>query len=117
MKSATCFSHNGAPLSEFYSESEAQESADYENSLRPNADLVPYKCEKCGRWHLKPKEFLVQKLSSCCSCVDSNGRAKDAYPSQEEAQKMANIRAKAGVHLAVYKCPEGNGWHLTSHSV
>lgn len=115
MKSTTCFSHTGEPLSEFSSESEAQKSADYENSRKQNVHFVPYKCEKCGLWHLKPQEFFVKKLSTRCACVDSNGHEKDAYPTREEAQKMADIRSKDGVHLTVYECPEGNGYHLTSH--
>ena len=113
-KSSTCFSRTGNPLTEYDTVDEAQSSADYERE-RIGCDLVPYKCPKCGKFHLKPRKFFVQKLTTRCSCSDVNGNAKDAYPTRAEAEKMAGIRAKAGVHLSVYKCPEGNGFHLTSH--
>lgn len=113
-KSSTCFSRTGNPLTEYDTVDEAQSSADYERE-RIGCDLVPYQCPKCGKFHLKPREFFVQKLTTRCSCSDVNGNAKDAYPTRAEAEKMAGIRAKAGVHLSVYECPEGNGFHLTSH--
>jgi len=113
-KSSTCFSRTGNPLTEYDTVDEAQSSADYERE-RIGCDFAPYQCPKCGKFHLKPREFFVQKLTTRCSCSDVNGNAKDAYPTRAEAEKMAGIRAKAGVHLSVYECPEGNGFHLTSH--
>ncbi len=114
-KSSTCFSRSGNPLSEFNTFEEAQASADYEKSRNVNSDFVPYECLKCFKFHLKPKEFYVPKLSTRCSCRDTEGMPKDAYPSRDAAKKMAGIREKAGVRLSVYLCPDGNGWHLTSH--
>lgn len=116
-KSATCFSKSGNPLTEFDTVKEAQSSADYENSKNSNCNLAPYKCQKCGKFHLKPSEFIVEKLSTFCSCTRSGGRGrKDAYPTRVAAEKMAKIRAKSGVSLTPYQCPEGNGWHLTSQN-
>ena len=114
-KSSTCFSRSGNPLSEFNSFEEAQASADYEKKRNGDCDLVPYECMKCLKFHLKPKEFYVPKLSTKCSCRNTEGKPKDAYPLEDAAQKMAEIRGKSGVRLFVYRCPDGNGWHLTSH--
>ena len=113
-KSSTCFSRTGNPLTEYDTVDEAQSSADYENG-RNGCDLVPYQCQKCEKFHLKPREFFVQKLTTLCSCSGIKGNGKDAYPTRADAEKMAGIRAKAGVRLSVYECPEGNGYHLTSH--
>ena len=114
-KSETCFSRSGSPLSEYGSEEEAQSGADYENARNGDVQFVPYRCERCGKFHLKPEQYYVPKLGTPCSCTDFYGDRKDAYPSEAMAQKMARIRAEAGVRLTVYRCPEGNGWHLTSH--
>ena len=116
-KSSTCFSMRGTPLSVFNTFDEAKSSANYENSRNSDCDFAPYRCPKCGKYHLKPSRFIIAKLSSCCSCTKHGGlEYKDAYPTKEEALKMADLRFKAtGIRLYVYPCPEGNGWHLTSH--
>lgn len=112
-KSETCFSKSGNPLSVYRNFSEAQESADYQYS-QSGVSLTVYKCNACGKYHLKPTEFYCEKLSSVCSCTDHNGKKKDAYPTAQDAEKMVNIRKSAGITLFVYKCPQGNGYHLTS---
>lgn len=103
-------SRSGNPLSEYESYDNALESASYVDK-----NLVPYQCEKCGRYHLKPKEFYYEKSKGVCSCRAHDGSLKLSYKTYEDAQKMVNIRANAGVTLNIYKCPEGNGYHLTSH--
>ena len=104
-KSVTCVSKNGNPLTEFDSIDEAQASADYENGRNPACDLAPYKCQKCGKFHLKPSEFIVEKLQTVCSCTRFGGIGrKDAYPTRAAAEKMAKIRAKSGVSLTPYQC-------------
>ncbi len=115
-KSETCFSRKGTPLSEYDSFEMAQAGADYENSKNSDVHFVPYQCDQCGKFHLKPEEFYVRKLKTHCACTDSCGNYKDAYPTEEQAIKMVGIRKKDGVQLSVYRCPEGNGWHLTSHA-
>lgn len=109
-KSATCMSRFGNFLSEYESYEDALKSARYLNK-----NFVPYQCKKCGKYHLKPQEFYCEKLQSLCSCRSHDGNLKDSYKTYDDAQKMANIRANAGVKLNVYECPEGNGYHLTSH--
>ena len=109
-KSSTCMSRFEKPLSEYESYSDALESAHYIGK-----NLVPYQCKRCGKYHLKPQEFYCEKLQSVCSCRSHEGNSKDSYKTYSDAQKMANIRANTGVNLTVYKCPEGNGYHLTSH--
>ena len=113
IKSETCFSKTGNPLSVYLSYSEAQESANYQYS-QSGISLIAYQCNTCGKYHLKPTEYYCEKLSSSCSCIDHNGRKKDAYSTLQDAEKMITIRKQAGVTLYVYKCPKGNGYHLTS---
>lgn len=115
-KSDTCLSKNGSPLTEYRSYTEAQESADYQLS-HGQISLTPYQCGVCGKYHLKPTEFYCQKVNSRCSCRDHNGKIKDAYATFQDAEKMVKIRKAAGVVLYVYKCPEGNCYHLTSNRV
>lgn len=115
-KSTTCFSRNGTPLSEYPNEYVAQESADFENSRGQNLHFVPYECFKCGKWHIRPQSLFIRRTETTCNCSDSSGRSKAAYPTEDEAQKVAALRRKSGVWMRVYECPEGNGWHLTSHS-
>lgn len=112
-KSETCFSKSGNPLSVYRSLSEAQESADYQFS-QGGTQLSPYLCKVCGKFHLKPTEFYCKKTNSSCLCTDRNGNRKDCYETRSDAEKMVNIRAKAGIALYVYPCPQGNGFHLTS---
>ena len=112
-KSETCFSISGNPLSVYGSFSEAQESADYQFS-QTGIQLSVYQCGTCGKYHLKPTEFYCEKLPSSCSCTDHNGKKKDAYQTLHDAEKMINIRKRDNIMLYTYKCPQGNGWHLTS---
>ena len=60
MKSDVCFSKKTRqPLTVYFSEADAKSSALYERTAR-GSDLYPYKCEKCGYWHLAP---LSSKLN------------------------------------------------------
>ncbi len=113
-KSETCFSKNGNPLSVYNSFAEAQESANYQ-SHQSATSMTAYQCATCGKYHLKPTEFYCKKLSSYCSCTDHNGKRKDAYPTEQDAEKMISIRKRDGVTLYTYRCPQGNGYHLTSN--
>ncbi len=115
-KSITCFSKSGKPLSEYESIEAARESANYENARNTDTKLVAYVCPNCGKFHLKPEQWYVPKLETGCSCTDANGNKKDAYPTEEAAKKMVRIRSQSGVCLHTYRCPVGNGWHLTSHA-
>lgn len=115
VKSTTCSTHEGKPLSEYDDLFSAQDSADYENLRKPGLNFMPYKCSTCGKYHIRPKSFFITKVETVCPCFDSRGYSKESYPTKDEAQKVANIRAKSGVYLRVYECPYGNGWHLTSH--
>ena len=47
-------------------------------------------------------------------CVDSKGDPKQSYPTEQAAQSVGNHQAsKNGIKLKVYKCPYGNGFHLS----
>lgn len=112
-KSTSCYSkRTGEPLTEYYSEYEAQEGANYANDQYDN-NLVPYQCTKRHLWHLSPKDRQTPSVRGC-GCVDSAGNGKALYDSKEYAEGRANILHKEqGVNLAVYKCPYSDGWHLT----
>ncbi|MCH5293560.1 MAG: hypothetical protein J1E07_07510 [Treponema sp.] len=112
MKSITCFSKSGNPLSVFMTEREAQGSADYERGQGRN--LYPYQCKKCGLWHLAPEESRVDFRENACSCTDSRGNGKRLYATREDAEKAMETSEEArNVSLSVYPCPDGGGWHLT----
>lgn len=111
MKSETCVSRSGNPLSVFETQADAQSSADYE---RGRVSLYPYQCERCGKWHLAPEEGRVNFKEWACSCTDSRGRSKRLYATREDAQKAQKTsEQKRKEKLKVYRCPEGGGWHLT----
>lgn len=114
-KSTTCFSKNKTPLSVYNSEQAAQESADYIYSQTQNC-LTPYLCKNCSKYHLAPSDFYCNRLTSNCSCVDHSGNRKISYTTEADANRMKNIRALDGIALTVYRCPQKNGWHLTSHA-
>lgn len=111
-KSDSCMNKNGQPLSVYDSYDEAMQSANYIGS-----DLVPYHCDNCNRYHLKPEKFYCEKIKRNCSCVDHNGKIKETYKTKEDALKMLAIRSEGGVKLYVYKCPNGIGYHLSSHNL
>lgn len=57
---------------------------------------------------------LIDNKHPICSCIDSNGQAKDLYDSEESAQKKATVFVgPKKLQLKVYICPNGCGWHLT----
>jgi len=113
VKSETCIGKvSGKPLTEYSSEREAQQGADHART-RYGRGLVPYPCETCGQWHLAPKNRQTPS-TRCPTCTSADGRAKDAYRNQQEAQRRADIlRKEQGVALRVYACEHGHGWHLT----
>lgn len=112
MKSNTCFSKSGEPLSFFMTEAAAQGAADYERSEH-GMIFYPYQCDKCEHWHLTPQESRVAFKDNACSCTDSFGKSKRLYATREDAEKARIISERArGIVLTVYECPEGDGWHL-----
>lgn len=114
MKSETCFSKSGNPLSVFMTEAEAQRSADYERGKWGGMDLYPYQCKRCGSWHLAPQESRVAFKEYACFCLDSHGKSKRLYATRVDAEKARISSEEArGIALIVYECPEGGGWHLT----
>ncbi|MDA0712271.1 MAG: hypothetical protein O3B73_18895 [bacterium] len=113
LKSPTCSgSQSGKPLSEYDSEEEAREAADYARKTYGRT-LDPYLCDRCDRWHLGLENRKTPSLP-CPTCTGTDGRLKEAYQSREDAQKRADILGREqGVALSVYPCDHGNGWHLT----
>lgn len=113
MKSTTCFSKNtNAPLSVYNTEAEAQQSANYQ--CRNGRSLYPYRCTRCGLWHLAPQASRINVLHNVCDCEDSVGDHKDLYMSREDAEKARCKRESEGAgRLYIYQCPHGEGFHLT----
>jgi len=111
-KSEICFKKNGEPLSTYTSKTEAVDGAKHANT-NYGLDTLPYKCSKCGYWHLSPKSRQTPS-KECNYCTDSSGSHKDLYKTEEAAKNRAKIIEKEqGIKLKVYKCPYQNGWHLT----
>ncbi|PID26609.1 MAG: hypothetical protein CR982_09170 [Candidatus Cloacimonadota bacterium] len=112
IKSRSCFSSKNKPLSEFYSKKEAIEGANYAN-LRYRQKLVPYRCERCGFWHLSPEDRNTDSIT-CLKCRDRYGNNKESYKSFQDAKRRSEIILKEkGVELKIYQCPHGNGWHFS----
>ena len=112
-KSGSCFSKShGKPLTAYTSKQEAQREANYINH-QYNNNLVPYQCNKCGEWHLSPKDRQTPS-TKCRHCRGFDGKHKDLYFSEVDAWKRAAIlKEEKGISLKVYKCPYNDGWHLT----
>ena len=111
-KSAHCLGAvSGEPLLTFSSEQDALDSAAYlraRNGLR----MSPYRCSGCGSWHLTPRERQTPSVK--CACISANGEPKALFPRRIDAQRRADIlRRERGVHLGVYECEFGLGYHLT----
>ena len=117
IKSSTCkSSKTGRPLTEYETEHEARQSAKYLNK-QYNTKFIAYPCDKCGKWHLSPKNRHTPN-SKCYLCAGSNGSAKALYETENSAQKRAKIIQKEqGVKLNVYRCPYNDGWHLTKRNI
>jgi len=113
IKSETCIGKtSGKPLTEYPSKQEAQEGADHARS-RYGHKLVPYQCDTCGLWHLAPENRQTPS-TKCPVCTGADGKPKDSYRSQSEAQRRADIlRREQGAELRVYACEHKHGWHLT----
>jgi DNA-directed RNA polymerase subunit RPC12/RpoP len=105
-KSTTCLSRDGKPLTVFYSEHEAIDGANHANKgFKMN--LSHYKCQKCGFWHLSPKNRQTPSIN-CSYCN------KELYRTREAAEKRAKIiKKEKGIKLRVYECMHQAGWHLT----
>ena len=104
---------SGRPLSSYFSKADAQEAADYGRKNYRSAKLKPYKCDRCGSWHLAPQDRHTPS-ETCTVCRGSDGKLKESYPTPEIAQRRAKIlRREQGVELTVYECEHGKGWHLT----
>lgn len=114
-KSRTCKgSTSDGALTEYDTEKEAQEGAAYIKKKHKRT-LVAYSCSRCNKWHLAPIGRQTPS-TTCGGCVGSDGLPKEAYGTQEIAQKRARIlRTEQGASLQTYQCPRGNGWHLTKN--
>ena len=51
-----------------------------------------------------------------CGCKDHSGKPKKNYASYEEAEAVKRHKQIDKINISIYKCPEGYGFHLTSHS-
>ena len=101
-----------APVTEYDSAEEARQSAEHSRLAR-GMDLVSYQCDRCQLWHLAPKNRQTPS-TTCHYCRGADGRAKEAYASEQDAERRAAIlRSERGISLRAYACQYGQGWHLT----
>ena len=112
-KSQTCIGKtSGKPLTEYASEREARDGADYVHK-KYGRQLVPYPCDTRGLWHIAPANRQTPS-TKCPVCTGADGKPKDAYRNAREAQRRADIlRSEQGAELRIYACEHGHGWHLT----
>jgi hypothetical protein len=111
-KSSTCTGKvSKAALTEYDSEIEALEGARFALD-RYGQENVPYRCNRCGLWHLSPKSRQTPS-TTCGVCQGQDGRPKATYASERDAERRAEILFREqGVLLRAYPCDYG-GWHLT----
>ncbi len=104
------------PLTSYVSKEEAQEAINYIAETKDNyKPMCSYKCQKCGFYHLSPESRHTECKK--CECLDSNGKNKMLYFSEESAKRRANILEKeTSTKLFIYHCPIHNGYHLTHKS-
>jgi len=56
----------------------------------------------------------THRLKKCGYCRGKDGKPKDSYATFQSAFDTAEfVEKERGIYLTVYKCPHGNGWHLT----
>lgn len=112
-KSTLCIGKtSGQPVTEYDSEYEAHDGAAHAR-LAYGQDLVPYLCNRCHLWHLAPRSRQTPS-TTCGHCTGADGRRKEAYASELDANRRAAIlRAERGIVLRAYPCEYGQGWHLT----
>jgi len=113
MKSKTCIGKTTKkPLSVYLTRKEAKEATEFVRS-KYKKDMSPYKCESCNKWHLADNSRRTPS-KTCSECLDGKGRSKEGYKTKKGATQRAGILLnEMRVKLQVYKCPHGNGWHLT----
>ena len=115
-KSETCVGRTGAPLTEYANLAEAEDGARHAR-MRYGSSHLPYRCRQCKAYHLAPADRHTPS-SACPCCVSVNGRAKESYRSQRDAQRRADIlQQEQRVMCDVYACEHGYGWHLTRRYV
>ena len=105
----------GKPLAAYATKKEAKESAAYAKK-KYKSKLYVYKCERCGFFHLAPKESKIHVKKNACPCRDSNGQPKALYRRKKDAMKqLEKSQIEQHIKLRVYKCPHKifGGWHLT----
>ena len=100
------------PLTEYDTFEDARHGAAYARHQH-GSHMTPYPCDRCGKWHLTPSERRTPS-HTCDWCRGSDGKAKEAYVTEEDAERRARILlTERGVRLRAYECEHGSGWHLT----
>lgn len=116
MQNEKCVSKaTGKPLAAYQTKKEAKESAKYTKKAH-KLKLYVYKCERCGFFHLAPKDSKIKVKHNACSCRDSKGQPKALYVRKKDALKqLEKSQVEQHIKLRIYKCPEKlfTGWHLT----
>ncbi|MBC8196598.1 MAG: hypothetical protein H8E60_01790 [Candidatus Marinimicrobia bacterium] len=116
IKSNTCKSNYGEFLSEYNTKYNAKEHSQY-LKLDHDSELTPYKCNTCKKWHLSPKNRHTPSII-CTTCTDGNKKPKELYFTKKGAQIRKTIILKEQkIKLKIYKCPNGDGWHLTKGNI
>lgn len=104
-----CVNGRGEPRRAYPNRASAEEGAEYVLRRYSNR-MEPYRCDRCGDWHLCPAERHTPS-HACYAC------SKQAYESATAAENRARIiQSERGVRLRVYECPHYVGWHLTSRT-
>ena len=102
---------HGKEINGFTEEAEAISSCQYMQE-QFQKEFTVYFCDTCKLYHISPKDRQTRSFQS--SCLDSSGKPKQSYLTEDEAILRRDIILnEKGVELFSYKCDKCNYYHLT----
>ena len=102
---------HGKEINGFTEEAEAISSCQYMQA-QFQKEFTVYFCDVCKLYHISPKDRQTRSFTS--NCLDSSGKPKQSYLTEDEAILRRNIiMNEKGVELFPYKCDKCNYFHLT----
>ena len=102
---------HGKEINGFTDLEEANSSSKYMET-QFKKEFYVYFCDDCKLYHISPKDRQTRMFKS--ECLDSSGKPKQSYLTEQEANIRKDIIFKEkGIKLFSYKCDKCNYFHLT----
>ena len=75
--------------------------------------LIAVQCDLKHHWHIV--QFNTRNKHMCVSCTSRSGAIKRTFKDMKSAIDFTlNWNHNSDTKMRPYKCPEGNGWHLST---